>query len=75
MESYLSKGTFQPEELAALKQVFDEIVAEPWFEATEEAKEEFAKYLFETFPAVSFDPQKHRPIVEATARTFYTRDG
>lgn len=72
---FWTKGAFQPEELSALKKVFDEVTAEPWFDAAEEAREKVAKYLFEMFPGVTFDPQKHRPIVEATARTFFARDG
>lgn len=68
------KGTFEPEELGALKQVFDEIVSEPWFNRSEENKESFARYLFETFPAVHFDPQRHRSIIEASARIFYSFD-
>lgn len=68
------QGTFEPDELGALKSVFDELTSQPWFDASEEARESFAKYLFETFPAVTFDPVKHRSIIEATTRMFYTRD-
>jgi len=71
---YGSKGTFEPEELGALKHVFDELTSQPWFDSSDEAKESFARYLFETFPAVTFDPVKHRSIIEASARMFYTRD-
>ncbi len=74
MGTFTSKGTFEPAELGALKTVFDELTAQPWFDASEEAKESFAKYLFETFPMVTFDPIKHRSIIEASARMFYSRD-
>lgn len=74
MERYLTKGQFEPDELDALKSVFDDITSQPWFEQSEDAKERFAKYLFETFQAVSIDAEKHRPIIEATARAFYARD-
>lgn len=74
MGSYTSKGTFEPHELGALKSVFDELTSQPWFDASAEVRESFAKYLFETFPAVNFDPVKHRAIIEASARMFYTRD-
>jgi len=73
MGDYTSKGTFEPEELGALKQVFDELTSEPWFEPSPEARESFARYLFETFPAVTFDPKKHRSIIEASARMFYSK--
>ena len=75
MGNYTSKRTFEPDELGALKLIFDELTAQPWFDASDDAKESFAKYLFETFPAVTFDPVKHRMIIEASARMFYTRDG
>ncbi|WP_411034017.1 hypothetical protein [Shinella sp. BYT-45] len=74
MGSYTSKGTFEPEELGALKHLFDELTSQPWFDPSDEAKESFARYLFETFPAVTFDPVKHRSIIEASARMFYTKD-
>ncbi|MCQ4635009.1 hypothetical protein GB927_033635 [Shinella sp. CPCC 100929] len=72
--SFFTKGTFEPEELGALKSLFDEIIAQPWFDKTPQNVESFAKYLFETFPAVHFDPRKHRSIIETSARMFYARD-
>lgn len=75
MGNYTSKRTFEPDELGALKSIFDELTAQPWFDASDDARESFAKYLFETFPAVTFDPVKHRMIIEASARMFYARDG
>lgn len=75
MGNYTSKGIFEPDELGALKSIFDELTAQPWFDASDNARESFAKYLFETFPAATFDPVKHRSIIEASARMFYTRDG
>jgi hypothetical protein len=74
MERYLTKGQFEPEELVDLKRIFDDITSQPWFEQSEDAKEGFAKYLFESFRAVTIDPEKHRPVIEASARTFYSRD-
>jgi hypothetical protein len=73
--NFFTKGTYEPEELGALKQVFEELAAEPWFDNTPENREGFAKYLFETFPAVHFDPKRHRSIIEASARMFYSRNG
>lgn len=57
--NFFNKGTFEPEELGSLK-FFDAITALPWFDSSPENKESFAKYLCETFPAVKFDPRKHR---------------
>lgn len=74
MGSVFSKGTFEPEELGALKQIFDDVTTQPWFDPSPGAREGFAKYLFETFPAVTFDARKHRSIIEASARMFYSRE-
>ncbi|UNK36614.1 hypothetical protein MNR02_08815 [Shinella sp. H4-D48] len=74
MGYFSSKTAFEPDELGALKQVFDEITSQPWFDASEENKQSFARYLFETFPAGHLNPDKHRSIIEASARMFYTRD-
>jgi hypothetical protein len=71
---YSSKGTYEPEELGALKHVFDELTSQPWFDPSDEARVSFAKYLFETFPAVVFDARKHRSIIEVSARMFYTKE-
>jgi len=68
MERYLTRGQFEPKELGALQSIFDDITSQPWFEQSEDAKERFAQYLFESFRAVTIDPEKHRPIIEATAR-------
>ena len=73
MGDYSSKRTFEPDELDALKKLFDELTSQPWFEPSEDARESFAKYLFETFPAGTFDPAKHRSVIEASARMFYMR--
>ena len=74
MDHIFVKTAFEPEELHGLKLLFDEITAQPWFEPSDGAREAFAKYLIETFPAGAFDAKKHRSIVEASARMFYSRD-
>ena len=74
MSSMFSKGTFEPEELGALKQIFDDLTSQPWFDQAPETKEGFAKYLFESFPSVTFDARKHRSVIEASARMFYSRE-
>ncbi|MGJ7039642.1 hypothetical protein J2Y63_002900 [Shinella sp. BE166] len=68
------RGIFQPEHLVALKDAFDEITAQPWFDASEKSKDEFAKYLISTFPGDQFNPRKHRMVIETSARMFYSRD-
>lgn len=67
-------GTFQPEELSALKRLFDEITSQPWFANDEATRMSFATYLFDTFPGSRYNPVKHRAVVEASARMFYGLD-
>lgn len=62
---------FQPEELASLKSLFDEITGQNWFTKDESIRLSFAKYLIDTYPGSSFDPAKHRSVVETSARIFY----
>jgi hypothetical protein len=75
MGSFSSKGAFEPAELDALKEIFDELTTQSWFDPSDQARESFATYLFETFPAATIDPRKHKSIVEASARIFFTREG
>ncbi|MDP9587813.1 hypothetical protein [Shinella oryzae] len=74
MCSYTHYGAFDPEELGALQSVFDELTAQPWFDASDEARESFARYLFDTFADATFDPAKHRFVVESSARMFYAKE-
>jgi hypothetical protein len=74
MTPYASKSAFQPDELKALKTVFDDLTSQSWFKQSKEAREDFARYVFETCPAVNFDTVKHRSVLETSARLFYTRD-
>lgn len=73
MERYLTKLSFEPEDLASLKAIFDEVTAQEWFDPSDDAKEAFAKSLIETYPAGVYDAQKHRQVVMASARMFYSR--
>lgn len=72
MNLHLMKTSFQPDELADLQAIFDEIVSQPWF--APETKKEFAKYLFETLPASGSEIKSWRATIEASARMFYSRD-
>ena len=72
MSGFTSKNIFDPDELGVLKDIFVEITSQAWFDQTAEAKESFARYLFETFPTDALDPQAHRAACEATARTFFS---
>ena len=63
---------FQPEELAELKAIFDDITSQPWFRA--DAKDDFARHIFETFPSTGYSPHKRRSTIEASARMFYSRE-
>ncbi|WP_119258556.1 hypothetical protein [Shinella zoogloeoides] len=74
MDHLFVKTAFQPEELSDLKLLFDDITSQPWFDPSDGAKEAFARYLIETFPSGAFDARKHRSVVEASARMFYSSD-
>lgn len=63
----------QPEELSAVKQVYDDIVAEDWFDDSEDARSSFARYLIETYSIDSIEPARFRTIVEGSARMHYSR--
>ena len=63
----------QPEELAAVKEIYDEIVAQEWFDQREDAKASFARYLIETYSISAITSERFRKIVECSARTHYSR--
>lgn len=71
MHHLFVKEAYQPEELNVLRSLFDEITSQSWFDQDPATKEAFAKHLIETFPA-SFDIKKHRALIEASARMFYS---
>ena len=71
MSSHPLKGAFQPEERKSLQANFDEITSQPWFPKCPKARNSFAKYLFETLPGKTFNAERHRSVVEASARMFY----
>ena len=71
MNSHPLKGAFQPEELNSLQVIYDEITSQPWFPKCPDARNSFAKYLFETFPGETYNAERHRSVVEAFARMFY----
>jgi hypothetical protein len=73
MSWHPDNGAFQPEELAALKKVFDDITGQPWFPADEQKRKSFAKYLLDTYPGTG-DFEKHRTVAEASARMFFGVD-
>lgn len=72
MNSQPLKGAFQPEELRSLKAILDEITSQPWFPRCPDKREDFAKYLFATYPGDEFNAKRHRSVIEASARMFYT---
>ena len=69
----MHSAQLQPEELAAVKQIYDEIVAQDWFERTEEARCSFARYLIETYSISVIEPVRFKTIAECSARTHYSR--
>lgn len=47
MNRHPTNGVFQPEELVALKNIYDEVTRQRWFAKDETTRRSFAKYLFE----------------------------
>jgi hypothetical protein len=74
MSRPLSDGYLEPEALAKLKNAYDEVVGQDWFDATPAMKDEFARYVIETVPGDEMDEAKIRQIIELSARMFYARD-
>jgi hypothetical protein len=64
---------FQPEELAAVKDVFADIVSQAWFDDREQSKASFARYLIDTYSNSTITFERFRKIVECSARTRYSR--
>ena len=69
----MGRGVYQPEALTAMKEVFEEITAEPWFNKDPEAKASFAQYLLENYPDGSYDAKSHRSAIEDAARKYFGR--
>lgn len=69
----MHSNSFQPEELSAVKSVYDEIVSQDWFDQRDESKTSFARYLIETYSIGSITPARFRTIVECSARSHYSR--
>ncbi len=63
----------QPDELQAVKAIFDDIVEQDWFDGSENARTSFARYLVETYSISSIKPTRFRKIAEASARMHYSR--
>ncbi|MCJ8057255.1 hypothetical protein GB928_028015 [Shinella curvata] len=63
----------QPDELIAVKAVYDDIVSQDWFDQREEAKASFARYLVHTYSISAITSERFRKIVECSARTHYSR--
>lgn len=66
------RGVYQPEDLSAMREVFEEVTSEPWFDRRPEARNSFAKYLLENYPDGSYDPIKHRAVIEDAARKYFS---
>lgn len=65
--------SLQPEELSAVKAVYDDITAQDWFDQAEEARSSFARYLIDTYSISLIEPVRFRTIAEASARMHYSR--
>lgn len=66
----VTSGIFEPSELAELREVFEEITAQPWFGRDPDARKAFGRYLFKNCRDGS--PTKHRLAVEHAARQYFS---
>jgi hypothetical protein len=41
----MGNGIFAPDELSTMKDVYDDIISQPWFSRDPEARKAFARYL------------------------------
>lgn len=64
---------FQPEELKSIKLIYDDIVAQDWFDDCADKRSSFARYLIETYSIDTIEPERFRTIVESSARSHYSR--
>ncbi|MGQ3294499.1 MAG: hypothetical protein ACT6U0_20100, partial [Shinella sp.] len=62
---------FEPEELNSVKLIYDDIVAQGWFDTSEDARSSFARYLIDTYSMGHVEPTRFRKIVEFSARAYY----
>jgi len=69
----MSNGIFDPVELSAIRAVYDDIIAQPWFSRDPEARKAFARYLLDAYPGGIYRPELDRPILESVAREHYGR--
>lgn len=59
---------FEPEELAAVRAVFVDLVSQPWFSRGPNMRRDCARYLLDAFPGGPFRRELKRPTAEAVAR-------
>jgi hypothetical protein len=65
----------QPEELTAVKDIYDAIVAQDWFDRREESRASFARYLLDAYSISAITAPRFRSIVECSARWNYGKRG
>lgn len=70
MDSHSTKCAYQPDELGSLQAIFTEVTDQVWFPRSAEIRENFAKYLFSSFPDGDFDAAEHHSSVMEAARRF-----
>lgn len=75
MDSHSTKCAYQPDELASLQEIFIEITGQVWFPRSAEIRENFAKYLFRSYPDGEFVVAEYRASVMEAARHFYQETG
>lgn len=71
---FIFSGPPVPQELGAMKHVFEDVCSKEWFDPSPEAKADFAAYLKEAYSGDLFEEDLQRMIVERCGQLFYDVD-
>jgi hypothetical protein len=71
----LRAGIFQPDEITTVQAVFDEVIAEPWFDPSGDNPGRLAKAVIELCRRDRACREKLKQACEALARTRFSRTG
>ncbi len=66
-----STGAFTPDDISCIRNVFEEIVAQPWFSRSPERRQDFALYVINAYRRGLDRPDKlHAFCLEAAMECF-----
>jgi hypothetical protein len=68
-----SGGVLLPEEMSLVSEVFKQIEAEPWFNATDENRQHLAAFIIRTYQRGLAEPEKLRSFCAERARQRFAK--